>query len=52
MIGTTLAGSFIVAALVMGYDTWVQLVVAAALGATVAVPASYFIAQAIVKNVK
>ncbi|MCK0119184.1 CTP synthetase [Loktanella sp. F6476L] len=52
MIATTLAGSLIVAALVAGYDTWLQLIVAACIGAVLAVPASFYIAQAIVKNAK
>jgi preprotein translocase subunit SecF len=50
MIATSVAGSFIVAALVMGYDGMIEIIVAAALGAVVSVPASYFIAQAIIKN--
>lgn len=50
MIGTSLAGSLMIAALVMGYDTSVQLIVAAALGAVIAVPVSYLIAQAILTN--
>ncbi|MBB5720947.1 preprotein translocase subunit SecF [Loktanella ponticola] len=52
MIATTLAGSLIVAALVMGYDTWMQLIIAACFGAVFAVPASFFVAQAIVSNKK
>lgn len=52
MISTTLAGSLIVVALVMRYDSWVELLVAAALGALIAVPASFYIAQAIVTNKK
>ena len=46
MIGTTLAGRL----MVLGYDTWVQHIVAGALGALIAVPVSDRIAQAILTN--
>ena len=52
MIGTTLAGSFMVAALVMGYDTLYPLLVAVAFGAIVAIPATYLISNAIVNNIQ
>ncbi len=52
MIGTTLSGSFMVAALVMGYDTLYPLLVAVALGAIVAIPATYLISKAIVNNIQ
>ncbi len=50
LIATTLAGSFIVAALTMGYDTLQPLLIAAAIGAVLALPATYFISKAIVDN--
>lgn len=50
LIATTLAGTFIVAALTMGYDTLQPLLIAAAAGGLVALPATYFISKAIVEN--
>lgn len=50
MIATTLGGSFVIAALTMGYDTLIPILVAAGLGAVVAIPVSYLIARAIVLN--
>lgn len=47
IIGTSLAGSFIVASLVMGYDTTRPIIIAAVLGFIVAVPVSYLVARAI-----
>ncbi|HIP23239.1 MAG TPA: CTP synthetase [Rhodobacteraceae bacterium] len=43
----TLMGIFIVIALTAGYDTLRYVVIAAAVGAVVAIPVSYYIAQAI-----
>ena len=43
----TVMGIFIIIALVSGYDTLEYVVAAAALGAIVAMPVSYFIAKAI-----
>jgi predicted PurR-regulated permease PerM len=45
LIGTTLAGSFVVVALTMGRDTLVPILVAAALGAVVALPVSWLVAR-------
>ena len=50
IIGTSLAGSFIVAALTMGYDTLIPIVGAAAIGAVLALPISWMVAKAIVQN--
>lgn len=50
LIATTLSGTFIVAALTMGYDTLQPILIAAGLGAVIAVPASWLIAKAIVAN--
>lgn len=47
-IGTTVAGILVVAALTAGYDTLVPIVIAAAVGAVLALPASWFVARAIV----
>ena len=45
--GTTLAGICIIIALASGYDTQKYVVIAAAVGAALALPASYFVAKAI-----
>ncbi len=45
MIGTTLAGSFMVAALVSGMDTLRPIVLAAGLGALVALPVAWLVAR-------
>ncbi|MCO4843568.1 MAG: CTP synthetase [Yoonia sp.] len=52
IIGTSVAGMFIVAALVSGNDTLIPILVAAGLGAVVALPASYLVARAIMANKK
>lgn len=50
IISTTLAGSAIIAALVMGYDTLVPILIAAAIGFLAALPASYFVAKEITRK--
>lgn len=45
VIGATLAGTLIVAALVAGLDTARPIIVAAALGFVAAVPVSIFVAR-------
>jgi hypothetical protein len=45
MIGTTLAGSFMVAALASGMDTLRPIVLAAGLGALLAVPVAWRVAR-------
>lgn len=50
VIGTTLAGSFMVAGLVMGYDTTRPIIIAVTLGFLIAVPISAMVAKAIIKN--
>jgi hypothetical protein len=45
-----LSGSFIIAALVTGYDTLTPILVAAGFGAIVAFPVSYFVTKAIMAN--
>lgn len=50
LIGTTLAGSLIIVALVMGYTTLQPILIAAAAGFVVALPATWLIAKAIMAN--
>lgn len=45
LIGTTLAGSFIVVALVIGQDTLVPIAIAAAAGGVLALPVSWMVAR-------
>ena len=47
LIATTLAGSFVIAALTMGYDTLQPILVAAAVGFAAALPAAWVIAKKI-----
>lgn len=44
-IGSTLAGSAIIAALVTGNDTWVALLLAAAVGFLAGFPVSWLVAR-------
>lgn len=46
-IGTTLAGSAMVAALASGYDTSTPILAAAAIGALLGIPVSVLIARAL-----
>ncbi|MGJ8588468.1 MAG: CTP synthetase [Yoonia sp.] len=50
IIGTTMAGILIIAALTAGYDTLVPIIIAAGIGAVAGLPISYLVAQAIIKN--
>ncbi len=50
IVATTFSGSLIVAVLVMGYTTLIPILIAAAVGAVLAVPASIAIARAIMQN--
>lgn len=47
IIGSTLAGSFIVVALVLGFTTASPLIVAAAVGFVAALPVSWLVARQI-----
>lgn len=47
MAGPTMAGILVVVALASGYDTLKYILIAAGLGATLALPTSVFIAKAI-----
>jgi CBS-domain-containing membrane protein len=50
LIGTTLAGTAMVAVLTAGFDTLVPIVAAAAAGAVLAVPVTYLIAREIYQS--
>ncbi len=50
LIATTLAGSFVVAALTIGMVSLGPILVAAAIGAALAIPVSLFVAKMIVNN--
>lgn len=45
LISTTLAGSAVITALVMGHDTSVAILVAAGIGFVAGLPASYLVAK-------
>ncbi|MEV8465183.1 CTP synthetase [Fluviibacterium sp. DFM31] len=47
VIGATLAGTVIVVALVLGYDTLTPILIAAGLGFLAAIPASIVVARAL-----
>ena len=50
LIATTLAGTAVIAVLVAGAGTLLPIVAAAAVGALLAFPVTYFVAQAIYQN--
>jgi hypothetical protein len=52
IVGTSMAGAFVIASLASGYDTLIPILIAAAVGAVLAVPVTYFIARAILTNVR
>ncbi|WP_458791082.1 CTP synthetase [Yoonia sp. MH D7] len=52
IIGTSLAGTFMIGALVSGNDTLKPILIALVLGALLAIPVSYLIAKAIMTNKK
>ena len=47
IVGSTMAGMLVIAALVSGYDTLPYILFAAATGATLGIPTAYYIAKAI-----
>lgn len=47
IVATTLAGIGVIAVLTAGYDTTVPIIVAAAIGAVIALPVSYLVARKI-----
>ncbi|NBT30437.1 MAG: CTP synthetase [Rhodobacteraceae bacterium] len=50
IIGTTLAGSLVIAALTMGYDTLSPILIAAAVGFVAALPVSLYVAKQMQDN--
>ncbi len=46
-IGSTVAGSLIIAALTMGYDTAQPLIATAIVGFLISIPASWYIARSV-----
>jgi ABC-type phosphate/phosphonate transport system permease subunit len=50
LIATTLAGSAVIAVLTAGYDTLLPILIAAVVGAVVALPVSYFVAREITQS--
>lgn len=50
IISTSLAGTFIIAALVSGYDTLTPILVAAVAGFVLAIPVAYGIAKTLYKQ--
>ena len=50
IIGTSLAGALVIVVLTMGYASVMPIVVAAAIGAILAMPASYLLAKTITHN--
>ncbi len=50
LISTTLAGSFVVAALATGNDTLQPILLAAAAGFVLAVPVAWFVAKAMMES--
>ncbi|TDL81843.1 CTP synthetase [Palleronia sediminis] len=50
IVGTSLAGTFVIASLTAGYDTLVPILIAAAAGFVLALPASVLIARAILRR--
>lgn len=51
-VSTTLAGIFIIAVLVAGWVTWKPIVAAGVIGYALGIPASVFIARAMMANGK
>ena len=47
LIGTSLAGTGVIAVLVAGYGTLIPILIAAAIGAVVALPVSWQVARAL-----
>ncbi|TNF19703.1 MAG: CTP synthetase [Rhodobacteraceae bacterium] len=49
-IGSTLAGSAVIAALVTGYDTLQPILIAAAVGFVISIPLSWYVARLIMTS--
>ena len=52
IIGTSFAGSLVIAALATGYDTLLPISIAATTGAVLGVPASFYVARAVTANIR
>lgn len=50
IIGSSMAGACVIAALVTGYDSVQMILLAALVGAVIGVPVAYFVARAIIGN--
>ncbi|WP_319824698.1 CTP synthetase [Thalassovita sp.] len=50
LIGTSLAGTLVIAALTLGYGTLQPIIAAAAIGFVLALPAAWIIAKMIIDN--
>lgn len=50
IVGSSLAGTFVIAALVTGYDTLWPILIAAGVGFVLALPLTYFVSKAITGN--
>ena len=50
LISTTVVGTLVIAALTMGYDKLVPILIAAGIGFVVSLPVAYFVAKAIVET--
>ena len=50
IISTSLAGTAVIAVLVVGFDTLVPILVAAGIGAVVALPISWLVAREIISS--
>ena len=48
LISTTVAGTLVIVALTMGYDTLLPILAASGIGFVVSLPVAYFVAKAIV----
>ncbi|MDT8329123.1 MAG: CTP synthetase [Roseovarius sp.] len=49
-IGSTLAGSAVIAALVMGRDTMTPILIAAAIGFVIAIPVTWMVTKALYES--
>lgn len=49
LISTTVAGTLVIVALTLGYDTLLPILAAAGIGFVVSLPVAYFVAKAIVE---
>jgi hypothetical protein len=52
IVGTTVAGTAVIAVLTMGYDTWQPIVGAALAGFVLAIPATWYVNKLVRENIK